>query len=89
MGLIKSDLITYAIYLEFKSYMDGCNISNRRMNLSRRVVATSRQTITRSIWLVVRTQNLQDIFDSVVTCNIPNKSIQKQPPKVFCKKRRS
>ena len=41
MGLIKSDLITYVIYLEFKSYMDGCNISNRRMNLSQRVVTTS------------------------------------------------
>ena len=86
MGLIKSDLATYAIYLEFKSYMDGCSIFNRRMNLFRRVVLTSRPTITISISLEVRTQHLHDIFDSVVTCNVPNKSIQKQPLEEFCKK---
>ena len=45
------------------------------MNLFRRMVTTSRPTITRSIWSEVRTQYLHDIVHSVVTYIIPDKII--------------
>ena len=63
MGLIKSALITYSMYLEFQVIDEWIQSLYRRMNLSRRVVTTSRPTITRSIWLEVRTQYLHDIVD--------------------------
>ena len=63
MGLIKSAFITYSMYLEFQVIDEWIQSLYRRMNLSRRVVTTSRPTITRSIWLEVRTQYLHDIVD--------------------------
>ena len=45
------------------------------MNLSPGMEIDSRPTITRSVWLKVRTQYLHDIVDSVVTYNIPNELI--------------
>ena len=51
MGLFKSDLVTYGMYLEFQITDKWIQSLYRRMNLSRRMVTTSRPTDTRSIWL--------------------------------------
>lgn len=73
------------MYSEFQ-ITDGRILSLcRGINLSRRIVTTSRQTITRSIWLKVRTLYLHDIVDSVVTYNIPNELISNadQTPSMY------
>ena len=73
MGLIKSDLVTYGMYLEFQ-ITDGWILSlYRRMSLSRRMVTTSRPT--RSIWLETRTQYLHDIVHAVVSHSVPDELI--------------
>ena len=55
MGFIKSDLKTYGMYLEFQITDGWIQSLFRRMNLSQRMVTTSRPTVTRSIWLETRT----------------------------------
>ena len=75
MGLIKSDLVTYGMYLEFQITDVWIQSLNRRMNLSRRMVATSRSTVTRSIWLETQTQYLHDIIHAVVSHSIPHELI--------------
>ena len=45
------------------------------MNLSRRMVTTSRPTVTRSIWLETRMQYLHDIVHAVVSRSIPDELI--------------
>ena len=75
MGLIKSDLVTYGMYLEFQITDVWIQSLYRRMNLSRRMVTTSRPTVTRSIWLETRTQYLHDIVHTVVSHSIPNELI--------------
>ena len=62
MGLIKSDLITYGMYLEFQVTDGRIQSLNRRSNLSGLMVTTSRPTITGSMLLEVRTQYLHDVF---------------------------
>ena len=66
MGLIKRDIVTYSMYLEFQITDGWIQSLYRRMNLSRRMVTTSRPTVTRSIWLETRTQYLHDIVHAVV-----------------------
>ena len=60
MGLIKSDLVTYGMYLEFQITDKWIQSLYRHMNLSRRMMTTSRPTVTRSIWLETRAQYLHD-----------------------------
>ena len=75
IGLIKSDPITYGIYLQFQITNGWIQSLYSRMNLSQHMVTTSRTIVTRTILLEVRTQYLHDIVDSVVTYNIPNEII--------------
>ena len=74
MGLIKSDLVTYGMYLEFQITDRGIQSLYRRMNLCQRMMTTSRPTVTRSIWLETRTQYLHDIVP-VVSHSIPDELI--------------
>ena len=75
MGLIKSDLVTYGMYLEFQITDGWIQSLYMRMNLSRRMVTTSRPTVTRSIWLETRTQYLHGIVHAVVSHSIPDELI--------------
>ena len=72
MGLIKSDLVTYGMYLEFQITDGWIQSLYRRMNLSRRMVTISRQTVT--VWLETRTQYLHDVH-AVVSNSIPDELI--------------
>jgi len=72
MGLIKSDIATYGMYLDFLITEGWIQSLCRRMNLSRRMVTTSRPVVTRSIWLETHTQYLHDIVHAVVSHNIPD-----------------
>ena len=71
---IKSDILTYAMYLEFQITDGWIQPPYRQTSLSWCMMTTSRLTITRSIWLEGQTQYLH-IVDSVVTYNIPNELI--------------
>ena len=51
MGLIKADLAKYGQYLEFNATRDWINYLDKRLNFSRRMITTSRPTITHSIWV--------------------------------------
>ena len=75
MGLIKSDLVTYGMYLEFQITDGWIHSLYRRMNLSPRIVTTSRPTVTRSIWLETPTQYSHDIVHAVVSHSIPDELI--------------
>ena len=63
------------MYLEFQITEGWIQSLYRRMNLPRRMVTTSRPTLTRSIWLETRTQYLHDIVHAVVSHNIPDELI--------------
>ena len=76
-GLLKFDLITYAMCLEFQITDGWIQSYYRRMNLSQRMGTKSRTIITRSIWLELQTCYLHDIIDSVVTYNVTNELIIK------------
>ena len=75
MGLIKSDLVTYGMYLEFQITDGWIQSLYRCMNLSQRMVTTSRPTVIRSIWLETRMQYLHDIVPAVVSHSIPDELI--------------
>ena len=77
MGLILSDLITYDMYLKFRIGDGWIHFFYKHMNLYRRMATTLRPTITKSVWLEVRTQYVCHTVDSVVTHNIPNELIIK------------
>ena len=77
MGLIKSDLITYDMYLKFQITDGWIQSLYKCMNLYRCMVTTFWPIITRSIWLEARTQYLYDIVDSLVTYDIPSQLIIK------------
>ena len=66
MGLIKSDLDKYGCQLEYLY---------TRMNLSRRMVITSRPIIKKSIWEEVRLKFLHEIVDICIKNRIPDKLI--------------
>lgn len=51
MGLIKSDLARYGRYLDFVITNGWLQSLYKRMNLTRRMVTTSRPVTTQSTWL--------------------------------------
>ena len=75
MGLIKSNLVTYGMYLEFQITDGWIQSLYRRMNLSQRMVTTSRPIVTGAIWLETRAQYLHDIVHAVVSHSIPDELI--------------
>ena len=71
MGLIKADLSRYGGYLDFVVTKDRLGSLYKRMNMSRRMITTSRPVVTRSLWEEVRTQFLYDIVSAVMKYEIP------------------
>ena len=75
MGLIKRDLDKYGRQLEFYVTKGWLQYLYTRMNLSRRMVTTSRPIITKSIWEEVRLTFLHDIVDICIEHQIPDERI--------------
>ena len=75
MGLIKADMIRYGCYLDFTVTKGWLQSLCSRMNMSRRMVTTSRPIVTSSLWEEVRTQLHNDIASAVLKCNIPDELI--------------
>ena len=55
MSLIKNDLITCGVYLEFEITGEVIQSIYKRMNWSRRMVTACQTTNTKSIWLETQT----------------------------------
>ena len=75
MGLVKADLLRYGGYLDLvvtKGWLQSLYV---RINLSRRMVTTSRPVVTRSLWEEVRTQFLYDIVSAVMKYKMPDELI--------------
>ena len=75
MGIIKSNLTRYGGYLDFKITNGWIQSLYARMNLSRRMVTTSRPIVTRALWNEVRYQFLNEIVTAVALYNIPDELI--------------
>ena len=75
MGLIKADMTRYGGYLDFTVTKGWLQSLYSRMNMSRRMVTTSRPIVTSSLWKEVRTQFHNDIASAVLKYNIPDKLI--------------
>ena len=75
MGLIKSNLTKYGSCLDFNVSRGWINYLYKRMNMSRRMVTTSRPKITRSIWEETRFVFLQEIAHAVSWHDIPDELI--------------
>ena len=74
MGLIKSDMTRYGGYLDFTVTKGWLQSLYSRMNMSRRMVTTSRPIVIYSLWEEVRTQ-FHNIASAVLKCNIPDELI--------------
>ena len=84
MGLIKSDMTRYGGYLDFTVTKGLLQSMYSRMNISRRMVTTSRPIVTSSQWEEVITQLHNDIASAVLKYNIPdelNINIDQTPSK--------
>ena len=66
MGLIRSDLGRYGQYLNFVVTNGWLQSLYQRMNLTRRIVTTSRPAITKATWLEVKAMFLHDIMSAIV-----------------------
>ena len=75
MGLIKADMTRYGGYLDFTVTKGWLQSLYSRMNMSRRMVTTSRPIVTSSLWEEVRTQFHNDIASAVLKYNIPDELI--------------
>ena len=75
MGIIKNHLTRYGGYLGFKITNGWIQSLYARMNMSRRMVTTSRLIVTRAIWNEVRDQFLNEIVTTAVLHNIPDELI--------------
>ena len=75
MGLIKSDLARYGRYLDFVITNGWLQSLYKRMNLTRRMVTTSRPVITQSMWLEVKAKFLHDIVSAVIEHKVPDELI--------------
>ena len=75
MGLIKSNLTKYGSCLDFNVSRGWINYLYKPMNMSRRMVSTSRPKITRSIWEETRFVFLQEIAHAVSWHDIPDELI--------------
>ena len=75
MGLIKADMTRYGGYLDFTVTKGWLQSLYSRINMSRRMVATSRPIVTSSLREESRTQFHNDIASAVLNCNIPDELI--------------
>ena len=75
MGLIKSDYRRYGQYLNFVITNGWLQSLYQRMNLTRRIVTTSRPAITKATWLEVKATFLHDIVSAIVEDEIPDELI--------------
>ena len=75
MGIIKSNLTRYGGYLDFTITNGWIQSLYARMNMSRRMVTTSRPIVTRALWNEVRDQFLNEIVAAVALHNIPDELI--------------
>ena len=66
MGLIKSDLARFGRYLDFVITNGWLQSLYKRMNLSRRMVTTSRPVITQSTWLEVKAKFSHKVPDELI-----------------------
>ena len=69
MGLIKAEMTRYGGYLDFTVTKGWLQSLYSRMNMSRRMVTTSRPIVTSSLWEEVRTQFHNDITSTVLKYN--------------------
>ena len=84
MGLIKSDLVKYGQYLDFNVTRGWINYLYKRLNFKRRMVTTSRPTITHSIWVEARFIYLNEIAQAVSEHERPDElviNVDQTPPK--------
>ena len=72
MGLIKSEMTRYGGYLDFTVTKGLLQSLYSRMNISRRMVTTSRPIVTSSLWEEVITQLHNDIASAVLKYNMPD-----------------
>ena len=75
MGLIKSDLSTYGSCLDFNVTRGWISYLYKRMNMTRRMVTTSRPKITRTIWEDTHFIFLKEIAHAVSWHDIPDELI--------------
>ena len=75
MSLIKADMTKYGGYLDFTVTKGQLKSLYSRMNMSRRMVTTSRPIVTSSLWEEVRTQFHNDIASGVLKYSIPDELI--------------
>ena len=75
MGLIKSDLGRYGQYLNFVITNGWLQSLYQRLNLTRRIVTTSRPAITKATWREVKATFLLDIVSAIVEDEIPDELI--------------
>ena len=75
MGLIKSNLHLYGVYLVFSATDGWLYCLYKRMNFVRRTVTTSRPVVTEALWIEIRTLFLHNICTLVQTYNIPDELI--------------
>ena len=66
MGLIKSDLGRFGQYLNFVITNGWLQSLYQRMNLTQRIVTTSRLAITKATWLEVKAKFLHDIVSTIL-----------------------
>ena len=66
MSLIKADMTKYGGYLDFTVTKGQLKSLYSRMNMSRRMVTTSRPIVISSLWEEVRTQFHNDIASGVL-----------------------
>ena len=74
-GLIRANPEGFGKYMEFKVTRSWTQSLYQRMKFSRRAITTSRQVITRSLWVEVRSQFLYEITDKILKHNIPDELI--------------
>ena len=75
MGLTKADMTRYGGYLDFTINTGWLQSLYCRMNMSRRMVATSKPVVTSSLWEEIRTQFHNDIVSAVLMYIIPDELI--------------
>ena len=75
MGLFKAEMTRYGGYLDFTVTKGWLQSLYSRMNMSRRMVTTSRPIVTSSLWEEVRTRFHNDNASAVLKYNITDELI--------------